>query len=308
MSRQRLCLPSAQQSSLDHAACLAIAQRGFAEEDNSRPAKRLKTEFAEPGWAPVLELEVDCDFADTNHASLANVASVRTFPVSVTAGFEDPVLTISESTSDRPLFSFVCHEAATDSLHKLRWLQTLLDKDQSVSLCIRLVSSAVFQTRGAILERASVTIRSDIRFDQSLERVVKLSLKNRLALLDYVFPRPPVEVTADDFYNHIGTVPKDFLVDSEDRLLQHPAIACRLYPFQKRTVSWMLQREGAIPFRPKCVGDVQLEFAPLWEKSKDLDDNDLYVNRHQAFASTDLAWVNSTFKQPRIRGGILAEV
>ena len=308
MSRQRLCLPSAQQSSLDHAACLAIARRGFAQEDDSRPAKRLKTEFAEPGWAPVLELEVDCHFANTGPDCPANAGSVRTFPVSMTAEFEDPVLAIAESTSGRALFSFVCHEPATHSLHKLRWLQRLLDKDQSVSLCIRLVSFVSFQTRGAKLEKASVTIRSDIRFDQTLERVVKLSLKDRLAVLDYVFPHPSVEVTADDFYNRIGTIAKDFLLDSEDCLLQHPAIACRLYPFQKRTLAWMLQREGAIPCRPRCAADVQLEFSPLWEKKKDLDDNDLYVNRHQAFSSPDLAWVKSTFQQQTIQGGILAEV
>jgi hypothetical protein len=307
MSRHRLSLPSAQHSFLDYDLCLAIINSEYVDEDETRPTKRRKIE---PGWAPILEFNIDCHFSDATPSSCpTDAASVCTLPVSMTVGFDDPVLTIFGPICGRPLFSFVCEETTADTLLKLRWLQTLRDKDPSVGLCMRLVSSAAFHVQGTHFEMARVAIRSDIRFDQTLDRFVKLSLKDRLAFLDYAFPNPSKEITADDFYTHIGTIPKDFILDpSEDRRMQHHAIACRLYPFQKRAVSWMLQREGAIPFRPSYPGDTQLQFTPLWESVKDLDENELYLNRHQGFTSPDHAWIRSTFEAQPIRGGILAEV
>jgi hypothetical protein len=306
MSRHRLSLPSAQQSFIDPDLCLAASERARSDDDVSRPTKRQKTEATDSAWAPVLELVVDCHLA---HTIPANAKTACTSPIEVTVEFKDPLFTVFQSVSDRPFFSFVCDEAATDHFLKLRSLQNLLARHPSIRLCIQCVSFVVFQMQDAIFEKASVTTRWEIRFDQTLERVLRLSLNDRLRLVDYIFPKPSKEITADDFYAHIGTIPKDYIANpNEDRRLQHPDIACRLYPFQKRAVFWMLQREGANRARPNCATDMQAQFAPLCEVEKDLDGNYLYMSRHQGIVSTDEPWVQTNFPIESIRGGILAEV
>jgi E3 ubiquitin-protein ligase SHPRH len=160
-----------------------------------------------------------------------------------------------------------------------------------------------------IFEKARVSARWEIRFDQTLEHVFRLSLNDRLRLVDYIFPKPSKAITADDFYAHIGTIPKDFIDDpNKDHPLQHPDVACQLYPFQKRAVCWMLQREGVIQARPSRASDMQAQLSPMCEVVKDLDGNDLYMSRHQGILSTDESWFKTNFPIQFIRGGILAEV
>jgi hypothetical protein len=306
MSLHRLSLPSTQQSFLDPDLCLAASERAHTDGDVSRPSKRQKTETTDSAWAPVLELVVDCHLA---HTIPANAKTACTSPIAVNVEFNEPVFAVSDPVSDRPLFSFVCHETATDHLLKLGSLQSLVAKHPSISLCIRCISFVIFQMQDTLFEKAWVTARWEIRFDETLERVLRLSLNDRLRLVEYIFPKPSKEITADDFYTHIGTIPKDFIHDpNEHRRLQHPDIACQLYPFQKRAVFWMLQREGVIQAHPSCTIDMQAQLAPICEAVKDLDGNDLYMSRHQGIVSTDDSWVKTNFPIQSIRGGILAEV
>ena len=296
-------------SFFDAQACSAIKFPPPGNNDDGRPWKRRKLDPERQGWSGVIEFIIQCQFVnETSTHSSSNPLYLDIQPVDASVSFDDPVMTITDPLKDQSLFAFVCREVEVASMKKIKWFQKLVSKDPSISQCIRLLSSLSMRTRHETIERATVSLRVEIRFDQTLARVAKLSLKDRIAILDYAFEKPSTEVNADHFYTSVGRLPKDYIQCEEEKSFQHPSITCRLFPFQKRAVAWMLQREGV--YVQKSFGSVvdKGDLPPLWETVNDLDNQPIYLNRHQAFTTVNKTWIPEAFKPQTILGGILAEV
>jgi hypothetical protein len=231
--------------------------------------------------------------------------------------FEDPVLSVLHPDSEQTLFAFVvCREDETTIINNVLWLQWLAGKSPSVQQCLQISTSVSFRWSNGSVVSAVVSVVVKVRFDQNLSKVAKLSPKDRLAVIDFTFDKTLSEVTADQFYTKIGRLPSDYVKGVDDALLQHPTITCRLFPFQKRAVAWMLQREGKSVegIRATVAPETQPsdtdrdELPPLWETITDLDNRVTYLNRHQGLLSLDKQWVQGSFGGQKIPGGILAEV
>jgi hypothetical protein len=305
MSCRSVTFAADQQSFLDEDACLRLIS---SCEDGDRPRKRRKVENEEDGlnWASILDLVAECRFNEVDcPSSSAATNGTPLIPVGFT--FEDPIMTVFDYTG-RELFAFVCQDPEVEFCTEIGWLENLSMKDPSVAQCIRLSTSLSFRHHHLRFESATLLFRLEVRFDQHLFGVKKLSLKDRVSILDYVFENPAIEVTADTFYADIGKLPKDY-IDSKDNSLQHQGLECKLFPFQKRAVAWMLRREGVKledESQRKSPGPDDLP--PLWEATTDRHGEILYLNRHQGFATRDQSWISTTFPKPTIPGGILAEV
>jgi E3 ubiquitin-protein ligase SHPRH len=153
----------------------------------------------------------------------------------------------------------------------------------------------------------------ETRFDNNVIRASKLSLKERLSLINSAFQRPRQPVTAEQFYANVGALPKNDGNRELEETLQHPSLSCRLFPFQKRALTWMLQRERHAPnLRATATSSQtnhlpQNDLPPLWERVTDLNDRNVYINRHLGFLTLDKEWVCNSFTPRPILGGILAE-
>jgi hypothetical protein len=231
--------------------------------------------------------------------------------------FDEPVLSISQPGTDNTLFAFVCQENEAAIIDTITWLRRLAQKDPAEH-SLQLSSFVSFWWREDVIVGAEMSVALRLRFDRNLSQAVKLSLKDRTTVLDFAFEKTAVEVNADQFYTNIGRLPEDVLSKADGESLQHPSITCRLFPFQRRTVAWMLEREGktvegstgdaAIRGFPESDAKNDDDMPPLWEKLTDLEEQVIYINRHQGFATLDKKWVQDIFGGQKILGGILAEV
>ena len=313
MTSRSILLPASQLSYLDANTCLSLLSSSEEEGKETQPCKRRKLDPDDSGWFAILEFNIECQFEDQRTAFPAaevfNIAS----SLEACVTFEDPIMTVENISSGQALYMFVCEEAQSAVLEKIAWLQKLANKDVSIGRFLRLSTSLSMQLRQGMIECSTIIIRVDARFDEHLAKSTKLSLKDRLAILDYSCGRPAVEVDADRFYDNIGRLPKNYISKKDEETLQHPSIHCHLFPFQKRAVAWMLSREGkafqagqTTPFVNQ--GNEQDDLPPLWEVVRDLDGRVLYLNRHQAFATLNKSWISEAFGRQTIQGGILAEV
>lgn len=309
MSRRRIRLCSLHRSFFDEEACKTMLESRKIDLDDGRPWKRRKLDPDDDGWAALIEFNVECHFLEESSASSSSAAiELDTSPLEVSITFDDPILTVSNPITDESLFAFVCQEAEVQYIEKIMWFQRLVHKDPSISRCIRLSSSVYMRQRHQTIQGSTVSFRVDVRFDKNLLQVAKLSPKDRVAILDYAFDKPYTEVNADHFYGNIGKLPKNYVHSENEKSLQHPSITCRLFPFQKRAVAWMLRREG-VPLQVNSDTMIdESELPPLWETARDIDGRVLYLNRHQGFSTLDHTWISDTFKEQTILGGILAEV
>ena len=307
MSVYRIRLSPSQQSFIDEDACRAAIGSSIPEcHDENRPQKRRKLDPDDPGWFLVFEYEFDCPFLDPTSAgseSATTVMSTLDFEASI--AFNDPVMTVSHPRTDRSLFAFVCQEEVeVTALEKIVWLQTLASKDSPITPSSRFSTTASIREFEGLIESSTVICRLEIRFDQHVAPTTKVSLKDRVAILDGAFGRPSAKVNADRFYAHIGKLPIDYILAGTEHEIQHRSISCQLFPFQKRAVVWMLQREGLAMYRNSDHVVDEDDLAPLWERVCDLNNRVLYVNRHQGLSAHD----NTHIKRQVIHGGILAEV
>jgi hypothetical protein len=318
MSRRRLSLSPAQQTFLDIDFCQAISKSAEDEGLDDRPAKRRKLEPSADGWSSILEFVLEFHFEDEAPiAPSTSATDTKSSPIPAGLRFDDPVLSVSHSETDQALFAFICQEDEATTIDAIIWLRGLSQKDPSVAQCLRLSTAVSFQVSQGVIVGAEVSVGVQVRFDRSLLSVVKLSPKDRLAVLDYVFDGTPSEVHADQFYTNIGRLPDDDIVEVNGESLQHPSITCRLFPFQKRAVAWMLTREGkliettsnTLPTQASHSGGSDNDGLPaLWETMMDLDGNLFYLNRHQAYLTHDKEWIQDFFGRQNLPGGILAEV
>lgn len=306
MSVQRIRLSPSQQSFIDEEACRAAIGSSIPEcHDENRPQKRRKLDPDDPGWFLALEYEFDCPFLDPTSAGSGSATPViSTSDIEASVAFNDPIMTVSHPGTDRSLFAFVCQEVEVTPLEKIVWLQTLVSKDSPITPSLRFSTTASIRESEGLIQGSTVICRLEIRFDQHFSPATKISLKDRVAILDGAFARPSATVNADRFYAHIGKLPTDYIVAGTEHEIQHRSISCQLFPFQKRAVAWMLQREGLAMYRNSDHVVDEDDLAPLWERVRDLNNCVLYVNRHQGLSAND----NTHIKRQVIHGGILAEV
>jgi hypothetical protein len=311
MSRQTLLLSAAQRSFLDEPACRRLAVNKAERSPAGRPSKRRKIMSEAEGWAAVVEFTIQCQFVEDNSAPSTSAAVGNDTSIEgVDFEFDNPVISITHPDTELPLFAFVCREEETEVMDKIVWYQTVAHRDPSISSCLRYSTSTTIRQRLGVLERAIVYITIETRFDSNVARLSKLSLKERLSIIDFAFEQPRRQVDADHFYSNVGMLPKIDRTREQEEALQHPSLSCQLFPFQKRAVAWMLERERVRNF-PKSAGCHQLnpdELPPIWETTTDLNNQTLYLNRHQGFSTLNKDWVLESFKRPPTLGGILAEV
>ncbi|KAH0605121.1 uncharacterized protein H6S33_005103 [Morchella sextelata] len=123
-------------------------------------------------------------------------------------------------------------------------------------------------------------------------------------LLAEAFPAhaPVVEgaltVTPKDFYAACHTPARTQVVPDS---VQHPVLECTLLPYQRRTVQWMLSREGAAAAIPEDKG----ELPPTFFCERDAEGGECYVSHVFGIVSSDLKELWRAVELPR--GGLLAE-
>ena len=247
MSCHTLLLSAAQRTFLDELACKELAANEAEDSSADRPLKRRRIDSEEDEWAAVLEFTIECQFVD-NNPSLSSAATAAESSIPGTAiTFKDPVISVSHPQTDDVLFAFVCGADDAEVVDKIIGYQTLARKDPSIGSCLRcLTSTTILQCHGT-LEQAVVSFVIETRFDNNVLRASKLSLKERLSLINSAFERPRQPVTAEQFYANVGALPKNDGNRELEETLQHPSLSCRLFPFQKRALTWMLQRERYAP-------------------------------------------------------------
>jgi len=129
------------------------------------------------------------------------------------------------------------------------------------------------------------------------------------------YPGPPSSrLMPQDFYE-AAFVPDKDAFDPEVGALQVPQLEARLYPFQRRAVQWLLQREGVewcrgrgddmSSLHPYTAPTPELPFT--FERVTDADGGAFYLSRVFGAATRDLSAFRSIQASQDIRGGILAE-
>ena len=138
------------------------------------------------------------------------------------------------------------------------------------------------------------------------------------ALIEAFLPPPSGHETRSneswspmDFYES-AHVPS---TDNDDALgIRIPDLTSELFPYQKRTLQWLLQREGVCCSpAPSGLGSVVSKLAPsddvepsgLFREARDLDGNSFYVSDLYQLVTRDVTpFVEA---ESRLKGGILAE-
>jgi E3 ubiquitin-protein ligase SHPRH len=108
-----------------------------------------------------------------------------------------------------------------------------------------------------------------------------------------------------DFYDNVH-VPEKNLASSAD--ITNHLMTCRLYPFQRRAVHWLLDREGVQLKSDSHAQPRQRDTQaapPFFRKAHDATGREIYVSQLLGCVSSSLADLQDTY--PDISGGILAE-
>ncbi|KAH7062432.1 DEAD box-containing helicase-like transcription factor/DNA repair protein [Macrophomina phaseolina] len=125
-------------------------------------------------------------------------------------------------------------------------------------------------------------------------------------VLSYFFPQshePDAPWNIQTFYESVRVPPKEGLETPE---IPKDLLTCTLYPFQRRSVQWLLQREGA-QLREGNVVQLsdQCQLPPSFEAAKDSDNQSLFISHLRRMVVRDLSAVSDN--ETGARRGILAE-
>jgi len=102
-----------------------------------------------------------------------------------------------------------------------------------------------------------------------------------------------------DFYDNVHVPEKD----NQSSIPTVEELRCTLYPFQKRAVHWLLQREKLSGLCPDEIETEELSAG--FVSSRDADGRPCFVNSFLGVATLDARQNGSTYQ--RTRGGLLAE-
>ncbi|OCK84153.1 hypothetical protein K432DRAFT_378900 [Lepidopterella palustris CBS 459.81] len=164
-------------------------------------------------------------------------------------------------------------------------------------------------------ERACFRLEIEIRwkvgvsvFDKRGPRAAKTN--EELGLLTTYFPRSSSDETSawslQDFYENVHVPPMNRDVSPR---IQSGLLDCKLYPFQKRAVDWLLRREGVFldgenPV-PCSTAENKNSIPASFIAGKDATGRTCYVSHTRGMAVTDLSTIPDSHRS--LRGGILAE-
>ncbi|KAK3365954.1 SNF2 family N-terminal domain-containing protein [Lasiosphaeria ovina] len=133
-----------------------------------------------------------------------------------------------------------------------------------------------------------------------------------LKVLDTWLPEHQVEEPASqswspqDFYE-AACVPDKEALDAELSSMSVPNLQASLYPFQRRAVQWLLQREGVQWCNGRLLPYVSSDLAELpitFSKAKDANGDEFFLSRLFRAATCD---TSAFLSHQNLRGGILAE-
>lgn len=308
MSRRNVRFLAFQQSFFDKSLCKTLFNTQSVHEGSERPSKRQRITPDPSDWVPILEVAFDCElvnppFTDTTSFNIPEQSEM----LEVTAEFDEFVFSVYECRQQKPLLAYVVPESERDLLTHLHWAQKLEAKNGH---CMRSDTTLSLLALGSALTSAQLKFRLEIRFDYHLLHSPKLLLRDRITVFDRFLEFSSSEVNAEQFYSNISGPLKNSLPQNPE-CVQHPSLTCKLFPFQARAVAWMLQREKVELNSALGLSNVNCAkstLPPLWCSMKDLDDQVIYLNRHQGYMTRSLEWIWKEFPEPEINGGILAEV
>ena len=132
--------------------------------------------------------------------------------------------------------------------------------------------------------------------------------KSSQTLIDTYFPRRTSDSSAwspMDFYDAAHVPPKD---DSNAASIQVSALEASLFPYQKRTLKWLLHREGVRWSETGGIEPIAADSLPAMDTfrtEEDADGNDVYVSDVFHTITRNKAGYYAADKA--IKGGILAE-
>lgn len=136
------------------------------------------------------------------------------------------------------------------------------------------------------------------------------------SVLSTWYPGPPSSRLAPQDFYEAAFVPDKDVFDSEVGALQVPQLEAKLYPFQRRAVQWLLQREGVewrcgrsggVPGLHPYTAAPTPELPFTFERVTDADGGAFYLSQVFGVATRDLSAFRSIQVSQDIRGGILAE-
>lgn len=179
---------------------------------------------------------------------------------------------------------------------------------------------AVWERVDMSVERSGNTVSLNFVFNlfwnETISPFQSLRLKReRLptqVLIETFFPKADGETTSSawspmDFYNAAFVPPAD---DSVAHGIEIPQLDATLFPYQKRTLQWLLRREGmcwsattstVLPLAPNSVTSEVEAFRVV----RDLDDRQVYLSDLFHTVTTDTSYYK--YADTRVKGGILAE-
>lgn len=132
--------------------------------------------------------------------------------------------------------------------------------------------------------------------------------KSSQAIIDSVFPQPEPSVSAwspMDFYEAAYVPPKD---DQDALAIQVPSLEAKLFPYQRRTLKWLLHREGVTWSASGRVQPIPADTIPpmdTFRTEKDADGREIYLSDVFHTITRDKTAYYAADKA--IKGGILAE-
>lgn len=194
------------------------------------------------------------------------------------------------------------------------------DETKKASTCI--VQSYI---RGTSMDGCSFRLESKILWEDSAQYVCEVPRDWKYFLRQHFpdeksFERPLEEKTWDerssnskntaakwsprDFYDNVYIPEKTSSPLSE---IQSSLVHCRLYPFQRRAVRWLLEKEGVEVLPSREVREIQSTIVSKLPESfsehVDSDGHPIFVSSLLGLVSSDISARNNT----SLRGGILAE-
>ncbi|KAK6510889.1 hypothetical protein TWF506_009980 [Arthrobotrys conoides] len=113
-------------------------------------------------------------------------------------------------------------------------------------------------------------------------------------------------IEAKDFYHSVYVPPATTVVP---KAIQVSELTTTMFPFQMRTVNWMMEREG-VTVESGCVDPLTVTPSIesfIFEETTDLDGTPMWVSVPLGITTTDRAGIDHLIAKSGVKGGILAE-
>lgn len=214
-----------------------------------------------------------------------------------------PNFPFSELTSPtNPLGEILRYCHGLDSIHRC--------KEERLPLVCSEITITPFSE--PTTRRMSLHIEVEILWQDAVYGRNKVSSQHLAILYRYLRSDDPLTQPAEfperwnprDFYEnvHVPTNTAESSAELFDNLL-----ICRLYPFQRRAVRWLLSREGVELRSDGRIHSRQHNTSPppSFFKAKDAMGREIYVSQLLGCASSSLWDLQAAY--PRLLGGVLAE-